>query len=249
MKHVLLTGLATFALLSGFAIAQQQDDEPVAPQKEPAKASNLGSSVDDLLENQLSRPEIPAADPVQEAIQQVTQPTSVQPTGPVGLSSQDEPQADEPAGPEDVSTLLTENAPEFDEFGNLIEDEVEEIEYSYDQYQLATLRALDKITGRSVDIRVKADEPIVFGSLNIEMKTCYQTPPELPPESAAFLSIKSTQAVRVETMKEGVDASTVSTVSEDNPRLFSGWMFASSPGLSALEHPVYDVWVIRCNAS
>ena len=50
-------------------------------------------------------------------------------------------------------------------------------------------------------------------------------------------------------MEDAVDATDVSTVSEDNPKLFSGWMFASSPGLSALEHPVYDVWVIKCNAA
>ena len=129
------------------------------------------------------------------------------------------------------------------------EEELDAIEVSYDQYPSATLRALDKITGRSTDIRVQTDTPIVFGSLNIEMKTCYQTPPEVPPESVAFLSIKSTQSVQVETMKDAVDAGEVSTVSEDNPKLFSGWMFASSPGLSALEHPVYDVWVINCNAA
>ena len=49
-------------------------------------------------------------------------------------------------------------------------------------------------------------------------------------------------------MEAAVDAEDVETVSEENPELFSGWMYASSPGLSALEHPVYDVWVIRCAA-
>lgn len=120
---------------------------------------------------------------------------------------------------------------------------------AYVQYQTATLRALDKITGRSTDIDVRSNEAVVFGALNVELKTCFQTPPELPPESIAFLSIQSTQAVQVETMQEAVDASEVDTVREDNPTLFSGWMFASSPGLSALEHPVYDIWVIRCTAS
>ena len=111
-------------------------------------------------------------------------------------------------------------------------EETPEIQVSYEKYQHATLRALDKITGRSTDIDVVVDAPIVFGSLKIEMKTCYQTPPELPPESAAFLQVSSTQAVRVESMEDGVDANQVETVSDENPRLFSGWMFASSPGLS-----------------
>ena len=116
------------------------------------------------------------------------------------------------------------------------------------QKDTATLRALDKITGRSTDIDVKVGEPVVFGSLKVELQVCYQTPPEEAPESAAFLKIVSTQPVAVETMEAAVDAEDVETVSEENPELFSGWMYASSPGLSALEHPVYDVWVIRCAA-
>ena len=131
----------------------------------------------------------------------------------------------------------------------LEEAEPELPKVSYSQYDTATLRALDKITGRSTDIDVRTGEPVVFGSLNVELKTCFQTPPELPPESAAFLTIHSTQAVQVDTMDDAVDAGAVDTVSEENPRLFSGWMFASSPGLSALEHPVYDIWVISCTAS
>jgi hypothetical protein len=116
------------------------------------------------------------------------------------------------------------------------------------QKDKATLRALDKITGRSTDIEVIVGEPVVFGSLKVELEVCYQTPPEEAPESAAFLKIFSTQPVAVETMDAAVDANSVETVSEENPELFSGWMYASSPGLSALEHPVYDVWVIRCTA-
>ena len=116
------------------------------------------------------------------------------------------------------------------------------------QKDTATLRALDKITGRSTDIEVKVGEPVVFGSLKVELQVCYQTPPEEAPESAAFLKIASTQPVAVETMEASVDAEDVETVSDENPELFSGWMYASSPGLSALEHPVYDIWVIRCAA-
>lgn len=131
------------------------------------------------------------------------------------------------------------------EDGELEEEELLP-EVRYDEFRTAKLRALDKITGRSTDITVIADAPVVFGSLNVELKSCYQTPPELPPESAAFMIIKSTQAVRVANMTDAVSAEEVDTVNEDNPQLFSGWMFASSPGLSALEHPVYDIWVISC---
>lgn len=112
----------------------------------------------------------------------------------------------------------------------------------------ATLRALDKITGRSTDIVVKVGEPVVYGSLRVDLKTCYQAPPEEVPESAAFLRIASTQPVAVETMEAAVAAKDVAPSEGESPILFSGWMYASSPGLNALEHPVYDIWVIRCTA-
>jgi hypothetical protein len=71
-------------------------------------------------------------------------------------------------------------------------------------------------------------QEIRFGSLAIRARACYETPPTEPPESAAFLEIDAL----------GTDAS--------RDTAFTGWMFASTPGISALEHPVYDVWVIDC---
>ena len=65
---------------------------------------------------------------------------------------------------------------------------------SYAPYEKATLRTLDKITGRSTDIEVAVDEPVVFGSLTLTMRACFRTPPEEPPESAAFLQIYGQQA-------------------------------------------------------
>ena len=120
-------------------------------------------------------------------------------------------------------------------------EEVELPPVKYDRFNTATLRALDKITGRSTDIDVRVDQPIVFGSLRVTLKSCHQTPPELPPESAAFLEVDSVQATQASTASE--------SASVEGDRLFTGWMFASSPGLSALEHPVYDIWTIRCTTS
>ncbi len=114
---------------------------------------------------------------------------------------------------------------------------------TYAKQDRATLRALDKITGRSTDIVVKIGEPVVYGSLSIELKSCFQTPPEEVPESAAFLRISSTVPVADEMQTVNAKGATAET-----PVVFSGWMYASSPGLSALEHPVYDIWVIRCTA-
>jgi|TARA_Y100001947_G_scaffold141038_1_gene132349 hypothetical protein len=135
---------------------------------------------------------------------------------------------------------------------------------TYSQERMATLRALDKITGRSADFEIEVGKPIVFGVLEIDLKVCFQTPPEEPPESAAFLQIEEADYVETNTLTEPrlasevraemsdveapADAPAVTEVDgeEEAGPLFSGWMFASTPGLSALEHPVYDVWVIRC---
>ncbi len=92
----------------------------------------------------------------------------------------------------------------------------------------ALLQGLNKITARVSPIEAPADRAVTFGTLSITMRTCWKAPPEAPPESAVFLEIDD--------VKPG----------EDAVRLFTGWMFASSPALSALEHPVYDVWVLDC---
>ncbi len=97
--------------------------------------------------------------------------------------------------------------------------------------RLAVLRALDKITGRATDIEAPAGVPVRFGSLSITMRFCYTRPPEEPPETTAFLQIDEVRP------------------GKEPARIFSGWMFASTPALHALEHPIYDVWVITCRTN
>ncbi|MEM7493628.1 MAG: DUF2155 domain-containing protein [Pseudomonadota bacterium] len=122
---------------------------------------------------------------------------------------------------------------------------------TYAQYETATLRALDKITGRSTDFEMRVGEPMVYGSLRIDLETCFQAPPEEPPESVAFLKLTTAVARRVQSMaipRAMTDEEREASESEEAETYFSGWMFASSPGLNALEHPVYDIWVIQCRA-
>jgi hypothetical protein len=94
--------------------------------------------------------------------------------------------------------------------------------------RMVILRGLDKITGRAIDVAAPVGIPVRFGSLIITARYCYTVPPEEPPETNAFLQIDDGRP------------------GETPKRVFSGWMFASTPALSALEHPVYDVWVITC---
>lgn len=96
----------------------------------------------------------------------------------------------------------------------------------------AVLQGLDKVTARISTFEVPFDRLVAFGKLTIQVRACHKAPPTEAPESTAFLEID-------ESYERAADQ-----------RLFTGWMFASSPAVSALEHPVYDVWVVECmNAS
>lgn len=122
---------------------------------------------------------------------------------------------------------------------------------SFIEHPTALIRALDKITGRSIDFEIEVGKPKVFGSLRTDLEVCYQTPPEEPPESVAFVRITSVTQRQVQTMamaRDLTDEERAASEGSDADVRFSGWMFASSPGLSALEHPVYDIWVIHCSA-
>ena len=94
---------------------------------------------------------------------------------------------------------------------------------------IAVVRALDKMTARVEEIELPVGKTVQFGTLSLIAHTCRITlPEETPPESAAYLEIGE--------VKPGA---------KDIP-VFQGWMFASSPALSAMEHPVYDIWLTGC---
>ena len=93
---------------------------------------------------------------------------------------------------------------------------------------VVVLQGLDKVTARVSVLELRIGDEIRFGSLAIRARACLETPPTEPPESAAFLEIDEVES------------------GDGTRRVFTGWMFASTPGISALEHPVYDVWVIDC---
>lgn len=97
-----------------------------------------------------------------------------------------------------------------------------------DPHAVAVLQSLDKVTARVSTVTVPVGRTAKFGTLFIKVYKCDKRPPEETPESAAFLDIT----------ERNTDGQSV--------RVFTGWMFASSPALNALEHPVYDVWVINC---
>ncbi len=93
---------------------------------------------------------------------------------------------------------------------------------------IAVLQGLDKITARVSRFEAPVGQIVRFGTLSIVVRDCAKSAPEERPENAAFVEI------------------TENRPGEQQLRRFSGWMFSSSPALSALEHPVYDVNLLEC---
>lgn len=96
---------------------------------------------------------------------------------------------------------------------------------------VAVMQGLDKITARISTFQARVGETAVFGTLSITPRACRKRPPTETPENAAFLEVDEQKP------------------DEEQVRLFTGWMFASSPALNAVEHPVYDVWLLDCKSS
>ncbi|WP_247636769.1 DUF2155 domain-containing protein [Methylobacterium sp. 37f] len=92
----------------------------------------------------------------------------------------------------------------------------------------AVFSGLDKITGRIVSFEVAVDETVQFGALQLTPRVCYSRPPTESPKTTGFLEVDEV------------------TLDNKYRRIFTGWMFASSPGLHAIEHPIYDVWLVDC---
>jgi hypothetical protein len=93
----------------------------------------------------------------------------------------------------------------------------------------AVFAALDKVTARISKLEIKLGETREFGALKVTPRACYTRAPTEPPKTTSFVEVD-------ETMLDGAQK-----------RIFSGWMFAESPGLNAVEHPVFDVWLTECS--
>ncbi|HET9716677.1 MAG TPA: DUF2155 domain-containing protein [Pseudolabrys sp.] len=92
----------------------------------------------------------------------------------------------------------------------------------------AVFSGLDKITGRIISFDVAINETVQFGALQVTPRVCYSRPPTETPNTDAFVEVDEV------------------TLQGEIKRIFTGWMFAASPGLHAVEHPIYDVWLTDC---
>jgi hypothetical protein len=92
----------------------------------------------------------------------------------------------------------------------------------------ALFSGLDKITGRIITFDAAIGETVQFGALQVTPRVCYTRPPTETPNTDAFIEVDEV------------------TLQGEVKRIFTGWMFAASPGLHAVEHPIYDVWLTDC---
>jgi hypothetical protein len=94
--------------------------------------------------------------------------------------------------------------------------------------QVAVFAALDKVTAKISRLEVPLNQTAQFGALKVTPRVCYSRAPTEPPKTTTFVEVDETQ------------------LDGKEKRIFAGWMFADSPGLNAVEHPVFDVWLTDC---
>jgi len=99
------------------------------------------------------------------------------------------------------------------------------------QDPIAVFAALDKVTGRISHLEIPINQTVQFGALKVTPRVCYTRPPTEPPDTASFIEVDEIK------------------LNGEVERIFTGWMFAESPGLHAVEHPVFDVWLTSCKTN
>ena len=93
---------------------------------------------------------------------------------------------------------------------------------------IAVFAGLDKITGVTTTFEVQIGKEARFGGFVVRPRVCYSRPPTEEPKTTSFVEVEELET------------------DQSRKRVFTGWMFAESPGLSAVEHPVFDVWLTGC---
>src|SRR5262245_29174739 len=96
---------------------------------------------------------------------------------------------------------------------------------------IAVFAALDKVTGRISHLEVPINNTVEFGALKVTPRVCDTRPPTEQPRTASFVEVDEVK------------------LTGEVQRIFTGWMFAESPGLHAVEHPVFDVWLTNCKTN
>jgi hypothetical protein len=148
------------------------------------------------------------------------QGSAQRPPAPGGRTAATPPQNNAPGSPAPPAAPAAEAPPPDD---TVIEAPTPHIENGK-----AVFAGLDKISGRTISFDVAIGETVQFGALQVTPRACYTRPPTEATNTDAFVEVDEV------------------TLQGEIKRIFTGWMFASSPGLHAVEHPIYDVWLTDC---
>jgi len=220
---------------------EEEEDEPAPPPSRQAPYySNQPSRTPAV-----ARPDVPPAQPLPAPM---ALPPSSRPGGgtiqsqdlapPPGttmapLPGQVRPQA--PAGEQPQQPSQANTAPNANQPADTAPRPGDEVVVEPPPQRIANPTAvfsgLDKITGRIISFDVAINETVQFGALQVTPRVCYSRPPTETPNTDAFIEVDEV------------------TLQNEIKRIFSGWMFAASPGLHAVEHPIYDVWLTDCKGA
>ena len=148
------------------------------------------------------------------------QGSAQRPPGPNGRAATAPPPASNAAGAPPLPAPAAEAPPP--------DDAVIEAPTPHIENGKAVFAGLDKISGRTISFDVAIGETVQFGALQVTPRACYTRPPTEATNTDAFVEVDEV------------------TLQGEIKRIFTGWMFASSPGLHAVEHPIYDVWLTDC---
>ncbi len=171
--------------------------------------------------------------PVPQAPTQSVQQPAVRPNAPAGaqpqLNGQPRPPARTPATPPAAPADPRANSnPPLDVAPSAQDETVIAPPKQKIANPTAVFSGLDKVTGRIIVFDVAIDETVQFGALQVTPRVCYTRPATEAPQTTAFVEVNEV------------------TLQGETRKLFTGWMFAASPGLSGVEHAVYDVWLVDC---
>jgi hypothetical protein len=145
------------------------------------------------------------------------------PAPPAAAGAATAPAPANPPATQQANTPPAVTSPGQEDDTTVIETPTEKIENGR-----AEFAGLDKITGRTIKFDSAIGETVQFGALQVTARACYTRPPTEPTNTDAFVEVDEV------------------TLQGEIRRIFTGWMFASSPGLNAVEHPIYDVWLTGC---
>ncbi len=222
-----LIGLIATACLAPLAVAQFGQQFELPPLRPPG---NIPSRPEVPPAPQVTPPAVPPANvpapqPVRPEIQTQTLPPPPPPAGqrppvpPAAGQNPPPPAAQNPTAPPGAPPQPSLAQPE----PPLVEPPTPKI-----ANPTAVFAGLDKITGRITTFDVAIDETVRFGALEVTPRVCYTRPPTELPQTDGFVEVDEL------------------TLQGELRRIFTGWMFAASPGLNAVEHPIYDIWLTDC---